>query len=180
MIIKNTTETYSSVPKFFHWTIGLMIIIMLIVGFIMGDITDLTQRGQVYALHKATGTVLLVFIVLRLLVRLFNVNVLLPSEMPVWQKYAAHTNIYMLYLLMFVMPISGFLMTVLAGRNINIYGIFTISSFMQDKPLAKIFNYIHHYTAFALISCIILHILAALYHHFIRKDKILKRMLFGK
>jgi cytochrome b561 len=77
------------------------------------------------------------------------------------------------------MPVSGSLMSLLGGHDINFFNLFTIKSFMQNKEIAKIFWNIHVYSAFALTATLILHILAALYHHFIRKDNVLMRMIRG-
>ncbi|WP_341793843.1 MULTISPECIES: cytochrome b [unclassified Rickettsia] len=179
MIIKNTENSYGLITKLFHWIMTVIIIIMIIVGFVMGDLADQQQNLQLYALHKATGILVLSLVIVRLLWKFYNASVALPLDLPNWQKKAATININLLYILMLIMPVSGFLMTILANHDIDFYGLFTIKSFMQDKQTAKIFKKIHESCALIFSALIILHILAALYHHFIRKDNVLKRMWIG-
>lgn len=177
-MLKNTESSYGLIAKLLHWIIAIAIIIMLIVGLSMQYITDPIVKQRVYAIHKATGSVVFFLISIRFVWHLINVKVALPNDLPKWQKISASVNINALYLLMFLMPISGFLMTILSGRNISIYGLFTINSFLENKPIAKIFKETHEYSAFLLCALIILHILATIHHHFIRKDNVFKRMWF--
>jgi len=177
MVYQNTENSYGLVAKFLHWTIGLMIITMIIGGFLMKNI-DSPLKYDIYYFHKATGTLLLVLVSIRLIWRLVNVRVNLPSDLPQWQKNLAILNINILYFLMFLMPISGFFMTILADRNIDVYGLFTIESFVQNRGMATIFYKIHEFTPFILCTFIFLHILATIYHHFIRHDSVFNRMWF--
>lgn len=87
MIIKNITEAYNSVSKFFHRTTGLLIFIMLVTGFIIVNIEDIAQKDPIIALDKAFGVIIFIIILLIFSVRFLNINVLLPSETPIWQKY---------------------------------------------------------------------------------------------
>lgn len=75
---------------------------------------------------------------------------------------------------MLLMPISVLFITILSNHHIDFYGLFTINSFAQDLQLAQIFKKIHKKAALLFTALIILHILAAFYHHFIRKDNVLR------
>ena len=177
--LKNTTNSYGLVAKLLHWIIGIMFIGLITIGFVMSSFEDPVLKGKIYNLHKATGVLLLFLVSLRFLWKLMNAKVLLPPELPQWQKNVATVNINILYALMFIMPISGFAMTILSGRSINMYGLFTINSFVQDAALAKVCYATHVNSAIIITALVILHILAAIYHHFIRKDNVLSRMCFG-
>lgn len=177
MLLTNTENSYGLITKLLHWIMSVIIIMMLIAGFVMSNLADQPQKWEIYALHKATGILVLSLVIVRLLWKFYNDSILLPHDLPNWQKKAANININLLYILMLVMPISGFLMTILANYDIDFYGLFTIKPFMQNLQAAKIFNKIHTFCAFIFSALIILHILAALYHHFIRKDNVLRRML---
>ena len=179
IILKNTTNSYGLVVKLLHWVMGIMLIGMVIIGFTMPGIEDPVLKSKVYNLHKATGALLLFLVFLRFLWRLMNTKVLLPPDLPRWQKFAATVNINALYALMFIMPISGFAMTILSGRSLDVYGLFTVNSFVQDATLAKVFYAMHVNSAIILVGLVSLHILASIYHYFIRKDNVLSRMWFG-
>nr|WP_241773633.1 cytochrome b/b6 domain-containing protein [Rickettsia asembonensis] len=176
MLLTNTENSYGLIAKLFHWLMSIIVIVMLIVGFSMDNFIEPPLKWQLYGIHEATGIVVLSLVIIRLLWKFYNANVLLPEDMPNWQKKAANININLLYLLMLLMPISGFFMTILSNHHIDFYGLFTINSFAQDLQFAKIFKKIHKKVALLFTALIILHILAALYHHFIRKDNVLKRM----
>lgn len=176
-MLKNTENSYGLVARILHWTIGIMILIMLTIGFTMIQMANSDQKFQFYGLHKATGVLILLLVALRLTWRLLNSSVLLPLDLPSWQKKASYVTHILLYLLMFIMPSSGVLMSILGGHEVNVYGLFTIAAFEQNLAAAKIAWLIHYYAAYLLTGLIALHFAAALYHHFVRRDNILMRMI---
>jgi cytochrome b561 len=154
-----------------------MIITLLIVGFTMASMDPSDEKWQLYAGHKATGVVVFGLVCLRFLWKLLNTNVLLPEDIPYWQKAASKTTHYVLYFFMFMMPISGMLMTRFSGRDIDVFGIFTMHAFEKNETISTLFWKFHGYAAIFFVLLIGLHIAAALYHHFIRKDKVLMKMI---
>lgn len=178
MQIKNTQTSYGFVAKLFHWFIAIAIIGLLIVGFNMSSMEASNQKWQLYFLHKSLGVTILILVVLRLTWRLTNTQPDLPFDLPLWQKAASKITHYLLYLLMLVMPLSGIMMSRYGGYEINVFNLFIIPPFAEKKPeLGKLFYEIHEISAFILSGLICVHILAGLYHHFIRKDYVLSRML---
>lgn len=178
-MIKNTENSYGLPAKLLHWVMSVVIICLIFVGFIMTEMEPSDQKWQIYGLHKATGLLILLLVAIRLTWRLMNVYVLPPHDLPDWQKKAAYLAHLMLYLFMLIMPASGFLMTVLGGHNVSFYGLFTIEAFTTNKPIATIFWMIHGYSAYIFAALIGLHIAAAFYHHFVRRDNVFMRMLRG-
>lgn len=156
-----------------------MIISMIIVGFTMQNIENTADKAQIYNLHKATGILMLILISIRLIWRLVNVTVIMSDKSPKWQHILAIMNINMLYILMFLMPISGFLASIFSGRNIDIYGLFTIKPYMHNPFLKEVFNQTHNFSAFVLCCLVIIHILAVIYNNFVRKDDVFSRMWFS-
>lgn len=114
MLLTNTENSYGLIVKLFHWIMSIIIIAMLIVGFLMDGYIEPPLKWELYGLHEATGITVLSLVILRLLWKFYNPTVLLPSDLPNWQKTAATANINLLYVLMLLMPISGFLMTILS------------------------------------------------------------------
>lgn len=178
-MLKNTEESYGLVARIFHWLVGLMIIIVIIVGYTMADMEPSDQKWALYNGHKATGVVILMLVSMRFLWKLSNKTTLLPADIPAWQKLAAKTTYFILYVLMFLMPISGLLMSLLSGHPVDVYGLFTIDKLAENKPLAMQFHSIHVFSSFILTAFVVLHISAAWYHHLIRKDNVLMRMIKG-
>ena len=177
---KNTSSTYGGVSRIFHWVVGLMIIILLCVGFYMTGLEPSDQKWEIYGLHKATGVMVLALVALRFGWRLINIIPDLPKTIPNWQAIGYKFGMKIMYVFMFLMPASGILMSLYSARDIPVYGMFTIKSFELNKELATIFHTIHEYSGIALACIIGFHTLMALYHHFFVKDRLLMRIIVGK
>jgi cytochrome b561 len=176
-MLKNTFNAYGVVSKLFHWLVAIVIISMLVFGFLMDDIGGIENKYVMRDLHKASGVVALCLILMRVFWRLVNQAVQPDSSMPHILQIAAKMGHFLLYVFMLLMPISGILMVTLKGREINMYGLFSIPSVVEQPAIGHFFKIVHETTAVALATLLTLHIIVAFYHHFIRKDDTLKRML---
>jgi cytochrome b561 len=177
-MLKNTPNSFGSIAKIFHWIIALLIIGMLAMGFIMADMAPSPTRMLIYGLHKSTGVLILLLVILRFTWRLWNSTPHMPDSLSSWHHRLAKLSPFAFYSLMFLMPLSGIVLSQAAGYPINLYNIATLPTLLFKNPdLSKTAALIHKYGAFAFIGILILHISAAFYHHFILKTNILKRML---
>lgn len=181
MSFKNTKTYYGRVAQFFHWLIFLLVATTIPLGFLMGTVANKEQRSQLVNTHKLIGVSILILMLLRLLWALTNVKPGLPFQTPNWQRLAERSVHFVLYAGLIIMPLSGLIGSVAAGHPPHL-GDFVISlPISQSKTLPDImFDYIHNPLAFILIGFIVLHIVAALYHHFIKRDDVLRRMLVGR
>ena len=177
MVTKSAVK-YSSLSKVFHWGIALAVIAMLTIGFFLDDVP--TQfKGTAYMLHKSTGITILFLMILRLIFINASGKPALPNAMKLWEKVLSRFVQYSFYLLLLIMPLSGWIMSV-AGNKIPVYfGMFKapLPWIESNKQLAKVMDKTHEVIAWILIAFIVLHILGALKHHFIDKDNILRTML---
>jgi cytochrome b561 len=177
-MIRNTKDSFGSVAKTFHWVIAIGIVCMLGVGLLMVSMEPSPSKMALYGLHKATGAVLLILIILRFTWRLLNPVPQLPKTLHPWHHYMAKLSPIALYTLLFLIPISGFTLSDTAGYPIDVYGLFTLPMILpKNMEVSKIAAMVHNYAAFTLIGVLGLHISAAFYHHFILKTNVLKRML---
>ena len=177
-MLKSTPNSFGSIAKTFHWIIALFIICMLAVGFIMADMEPSPAKMMLYGLHKSTGVLILLLVILRFTWRLWNLTPQMPGSLVPWHHRLAKLSPLALYSLMFLMPLSGIALSQAAGYPINVYNIFTLPTLLfKNSDLSKTAALIHKYGAFAFIGILILHISAGFYHHFILKTNILKRML---
>lgn len=178
MALKNTESQYGSVAKFFHWTIALLIITMLFVGFFMDCIPkDTSLRGFTYNAHKVTGIIILALVCCRFIWMLVNRKPALPGKPNMFEKIAEHTVHWCFYMCMFAMPISGWVMATAAGYLPNIFGLKLAAPFVEkSKYVADLASEAHEVIAWVIIVLLVLHIGAALVHHFIKKDNVLNRM----
>lgn len=178
MAIRNTSESFGSIAKFFHWLIFLMILCMLILGFIMSDMPNGPDKLKLYGIHKATGITILGLVLLRLVWKYMNISPELPDGMDAWQRLAAKASHVVLYVLMLAMPLSGWAMSSAAGFPVSVFGWFTMPSLISpNRELVDVFKEAHEVIGYLIIIISLTHGTAALLHHFYYKDNVLTRML---
>jgi cytochrome b561 len=176
-MLKNSKMNYGLIQKTFHWGMALLFFGMFPLGFIMGSLAKSDFKFTLYGLHKSTGLLLFTLVALRLLWRSLSVQPELPAFTPLWQRCAASLNIFILYCVMILMPVSGFLLSTLGGHEVSFYALFTIAPLAQNKAASGFFAEVHEWTAYVMIAAFTLHLLGALYHHYVLKDNVLKRMV---
>lgn len=128
-------------------------------------------------LHKPIGIVVFVLAFLAIVWKLINPHPAFPNTMPQWEKTLAYYNHWLLYILLLIMSFTGFATSMLAGKPPNFFGLYQFPVLEENKALSNFLFEIHEFTAYLLVALIIVHILAALKHHFIDRDVILKRMI---
>ncbi len=177
-MLSNTKNSYGLISKFFHWIIAFSIFGLMTVGFKMADMMPSTEKYELYGMHKAFGTVIFILIILRLIWKFSDKAVEPPKNFPPILTFLAKSGHFLLYVFMLSMPISGILMSYFSGHNVPVFNIFTIpAAASTSSQLAGIFHDIHTIGVLAFIAVIVLHITAALYHHFIRRDGVFMRMI---
>ncbi len=182
MGLKNTKDTFGSVAKSFHWLSAFLVISLLFLGFFMGDIPKSTAWHKIAKnWHQLLGLFLLILVVLRSLWSLINIkpqSVGKPSKLELFLIKLTHT---ILYIFMFIIPVSGWIMSSAKGKLVKLPTLagyhFAMPGIPLDINLAKLAHQLHEIFAWILVVLITLHVLAALKHHFIDKDNILKRIL---
>jgi cytochrome b561 len=178
MGLQNTSETYGSVAKTFHWLIFILIACLLTAGFIMTGLPNSPDKFWVYGVHKSLGITVLTLACLRLGWKAVNVAPRLPVNLHRLEKFLAHAGHAILYALMVGMPLSGWAMSSASGFTVSVFGWFTLPNLVApDKELKHTLRDLHSTLAWALIIMVSLHVLAALLHHFYYKNNVLRRML---
>jgi cytochrome b561 len=161
---------------------AVMILTMIGVGIYMTSIDKVDPlRPQLYALHKATGVTVLALAVIRILWILTSRPPLLPSVLRRWEVILAKATTGLLYLLMLMTPIVGYLMSNAAGRSISYFGLFDLPTVIgEHQELREVLGELHGLLAFSILALVGLHAAGALKHRLIDKDPeadVLKRML---
>jgi cytochrome b561 len=179
-MIGNTQYAYGWVAKSFHWIIALLLVGMFPLAYIMTSLGKSDFKFSLYDLHKATGLLIFCLVALRLSWRLVNVQPKLPPSVPTWQRRLSDATVATLYVCMFAMPMSGFLMSTLGGHDVSFYGLFQIPALAHDKSASGFFSNAHELISYLLIAAFSLHVIGALYHYYFLKDGVLNRMLIER
>ncbi len=178
----NDAETYSWFARFLHWLTVLLVAAQVATGLTMvyrGQTLKLwdATTNTLYSTHKLIGITVLAVIVVRLGRRFLGG---VPSDEPslaAFHKIASHTAHWLLYALLIVVPVLGWL-GVSMFPALDVFGLIKLPALAApDQAQSKDVFAIHALLAFALIGLVTVHIVAALYHHFVRRDNVLRRML---
>jgi cytochrome b561 len=169
------TDRYSTVARALHWIIGILVILNIFGGLLH----DALEGWPIMPFHKAAGITVLFLTLVRIGRRLTHRAPPLPPEMPAWEKGAAHLTHFLFYLLMLVVPLTGWIMVSPGDRPLNWFGLFPIPKFALSKgdAIVGISGEGHEVLGIAFAVLVVLHVAAALRHHFILKDNVLRRML---
>lgn len=171
---------YSGFHKFLHWAVAVCVIFMIPAGFIMGSLPQGDLQNTVYNLHKATGLLVLGLMLVRLANRLIAGAPPSEPSITTFQRIASHSVHGSLYVLLLAQPLLGWAANSYYGAVTPFFGLFEIpAAAVKDEALAERLFGAHNLIGFAIAGLIIVHIGAALYHYFVRRDGVLQRMLPG-
>ena len=170
---------YTQTAIALHWLMAFLIIATFFLGLTMVDMPGITPtKLKYFNWHKWMGVTALAFAVLRLLWRLTHAAPALPSTMPKWQRWAAEFGHFGLYALMFAVPLSGYLYSLAAGFKVVYLGLFPLPVLIDPNPeLKPVLKATHYVLNMGFAALVLIHALAALKHHFVDRDDILKRIL---
>jgi cytochrome b561 len=175
------TETpgYGAVAKILHWLIFLLLAAQYTIGSIMPHIGRKTVDEGWVAWHFSVGAAILFFIVIRLLWRLWMPVPLLPTMAP-WERLLSGITHWALYFLVLAMTLLGWAATNSRGWDVKLFGLVTLPSVAtKGSKWGHECGDIHNILVYVLLGFIVLHVLAALYHYFIRHDSVVARMMPG-
>lgn len=172
---------YSGVARFFHWLTVLLLLVTIPIGMVMTyrgkelNIWDSTTNA-LYSSHKLIGTIILIVVALRLAYRLMNGAPPDEPSLSGLQKIVAHVTHWTLYALLILIPIIGWI-GVSMFPALDIFGLFKLPALTAaDQKLSAFFFELHEMLGKVLLALIALHVVAALGHHFVLRDGVLRRM----
>lgn len=172
---------YSLVSRLNHWISAVFFLAMLTAGFVLAY-GELTREARIPLMlwHKATGVLLLLFAIWRVVWRLvqgFPAPVPGLSGLQLTLSKVTHWGLLACLLLM---PLSGFIMGHFGGRATDMYGLFTLPAFAEIVPLRTFMRLVHQWVAYTFVVLIALHVAGALKHLLIDRDGTVSRMVTGK
>jgi cytochrome b561 len=173
--------TYASPAKALHWLIVALLIAQFIFAWTMPEIHRTVPVSTLIDLHVWFGTLILFVAVVRLAVRLTHGEPEPEDGLPPWQRQSARLTHWLLYILLFVVPILGWLNASWRGMTVSFFGLFDLPKLIATRAAGwgwtgDVHGLLANYLLLVLVG---LHVAAALYHHFVRRDRVLQRMLPG-
>ncbi|HGL4259348.1 cytochrome b [Burkholderia dolosa] len=162
-----------------HWLIALLIVCGFALGWVMTDIPGFTPtKLKYFSWHKWIGVTAFALAVVRVLWRATHVPPALPAGMPAWQRAGSHGVHLLLYVLMLVIPATGYLYSSASNIPVVYLGIVPLPRLIDPDPaLKEIFKTLHVSLNYILLALVSLHVLAAIKHQLFDRDGLLSRML---
>lgn len=177
----NTNITaYALLAKLLHWTLAILLVGMVALGWYMTAIEDDPGSFWFFNLHKSIGLLIAALVLLRLVWRLGHRPADLPASVPPWQARASRATHRLLYAAMVAMPAFGIIGSLLSKNGIVFFGATLPRVFTANHDLAEIFYGAHSITAWLLVGLVALHVSAGLKHLLVNRDGVFQRMWFGR
>lgn len=175
---KALRERWSVPMQLLHWSTVVLILVIGLMGLIMVDLPrgDAT-RSLLYATHKSLGVTVLMVILLRILVRCIT---RVPGALLVasWQRRLADLTHLLMYGLLITLPLSGWLLNSVAGQPLSWFGLIDLPALAaKSSEWRATVDTAHVVLFWSLIACVVLHVLAVVHHQFVRRDRIMQRMI---
>lgn len=169
---------YTNTAVALHWLIVLAIVAAATMGVYMAGLSFSPQKLKLYSWHKWIGVSIFLLAVARVLWRLTHPAPVLPPGMPRWQRGAALATHVALYVLVLIIPLSGWLMSSALGVKTVYLGLIPLPDLLaKNKELGETLKGVHVALNWALAAVVLVHLGAALKHHFVERDDVLHRML---
>jgi cytochrome b561 len=169
------TTTFPTASRILHWLMAALIVAMLLIGLAM--VLSLADYHRLVAIHKPLGVLVLVLVAARLVNRLVNPPPPLPPQMPFGLRFVAHASHWLLYALMFALPLVGWAMLSSAGYPIVLFGPVHLPAILpHDDAAYASLRTLHTQLALALFLTFLAHAAAALVHAFVYRDGVFESM----
>lgn len=161
-----------------HWIVAILILANLALGLYTVGLPLSPTKLRYFSFHKWIGVTVFLLAAARLLWRLAHPAPALPEAMPAWERKTAHATHALLYVLFFAAPLTGWLFSSASGFQTVYLGMVPIPDLLsKDKALADVLKLAHKSINYTMAGVIVLHVAAALKHHFVDRDDVLRRML---
>lgn len=169
---------FNLTARVLHWTMALMILSMLFVG--IGMVASISMRPTLVSLHRPLGITILLLVIVRLWNRLRHPPPPLPADLPPIQVFAAKASHWLLYGLMFAMPLIGWSMLSAGGYPVAMFTGFALPPIAPHDPTVyAVLRTVHTWLALLLFATVLMHLSAALFHAWVRRDGVFESVVRG-
>jgi len=178
---RNDADTWGLVARLFHWLSALAILFLVGYGWWMTHLVERAGRLAHYQWHSLVGWYVLLLLALRLVWRAGSPVPALPAELPHWERATARAAHWTLYILMFVVSISGWMVADTFRQPIEgtLFGAVPVPHLLTSREYRGVVEETHMVLSYALLALVIVHAASALRHHFGKRNRVLLRMWRG-
>lgn len=180
MALRNTATEYGSLAKWLHWLVAIGIVCLIFLGLQQSDMDSGAARDEVRALHGSIAVLVLLLMTVRLIWRLVNEVPAHPDGMPAWQRGIAALVHWGLYAAVFAQVAAGMMVVATGGKPVPFFGLFAIPlPVAEEHDAHEMWEEVHEVMWWAIAALVVVHVLGALYNHFVLKNDVLRRMTHG-
>jgi cytochrome b561 len=178
MTLRNTPRRWGAIAQLLHWLIVLFIVAQLTLATLFEQLPAGAKKLTLLSRHKSIGITILMLALVRLAWRWSNPTPTLPDTLKPYERALARLTHALLYVLLFAVPLSGWLMSSARGFPVSWFGFLQLPDLVpKNKVLYEALVTTHGILAWSLGIVATVHLVAALKHHFVLKDDVLRRML---
>ncbi|MEO9078877.1 MAG: cytochrome b [Rhodanobacter sp.] len=176
--LTRSPQHFNLTARVLHWCMALAILGMLFVG--IGMVASLSLRPTLVSLHRPLGIAILLLVIVRLVNRLRHRPPALPADLPHVQVLAAKASHWLLYTLMFAMPLVGWSMLSAGGYPVTMFKGFSLPPIApHNATVYALLRSTHTWLALLLFATVLMHLAAALFHAWVRRDGVFRSMVSG-
>ncbi len=176
--MRNSGHSWGAVARLFHWGVALLILVQFVTGKVADALKLSPAKLDLFVWHKSIGVTILLLVVLRLAWRLADTPPSPPNDSPAWETKLAAAGHYTLYALMFAVPLSGWWVSDASRVPFRAYFSIPMPDLIEtSRSVQDAAEEVHEVLTTLLLVLIAVHIAAALRHHFLLGDDVLRRML---
>ena len=171
-------ETYGTVAQSYHWLTAILVLFLVPLGLVMTSLDPGPLQNALFVTHESLGLTLFGLLVLRLLWRLIHSPPPPSRDLSRLELRASRAVHWLLYIALFAMPVSGYILVVAGGDPLTYFGLTAVPRFLlTDHKLSDLALTIHVTLQYAIYGLVLMHAGAALHHHYARRNDVLARML---
>ncbi len=180
MGLKNTAVEYGTLAKALHWLVAIGLFALIYLGLEQAGMESGDEKSRIRFIHASIAAITLILMTIRIVWRFMNEVPAHPDGMPGWQRMISSVVHWGLYIAVFTQLIAGAIMNGTAGRGIPVFGFFTIPVLVTENHDAhEWWEEVHEFAWKPVAALIVLHVLGALYNHFIVKNDVVRRITVG-
>ena len=180
MALRNTSRSWGTLAKLLHWLVAVGVFALVYYGLLQADMERGPEKLAVRATHGSIALLVFVLMTVRIMWRLMNETPAPPGGMPAWQRRVSSLVHGSLYVFVLIQIFAGAMTVATGGKPLPFFGLFTLRlPVAEDSDAHHFWEEVHEFSWVIIVGLIVVHVIAALYDHFVLKNDVLRRMTHG-